>query len=145
MKPEIQFFFIENKLLDGKNLINETLTKKWISHVIESESEKVRSLNIILCDDNYLLELNKKYLDHDTLTDIITFYYHNKNQPIEGELYISLERVLENADLRNIKFLEELDRVIIHGVLHLLGYNDDTEEEKEIMKRKEDYCLNLRT
>ena len=103
------------------------------------EEKQVGPINIIFCSDDYLLKYNKTYLDHDYYTDIITFGY--EENPIEGDLYISLDRVKDNASSRGIKLQDEVDRVIIHGVLHLLGYNDKTEEEQKIIAEKEDACL----
>jgi len=116
-------------------------TKRWITEVIERENGKLHFLNYIFCSDAYLLKLNQDYLQHDTLTDIITFPY--REDVIESDIFISIERVKENADLLNTSFREELMRVIIHGVLHLLGFPDKTKEEKELMRKKEDEVLLL--
>ena len=98
-------------------------------------------ITYIFCDDKYLLEKNIKYLDHDTLTDIITFNYC-EGDIISSDIMISIERVMENSSIFENSFSEELNRVIVHGILHLVGYNDKTEEEKEIMRKKEDYYVN---
>ena len=100
-------------------------------------------INYIFCSDNYLHQINFQYLDHDTFTDIITFDQSDKDQ-IEGDIFISIDRVHENANERNISFVNELHRVMIHGILHLLGYNDKTPKEKQLMREKEDECLSLR-
>ena len=99
-------------------------------------------LSVIFCDDEYLKRINVKYLGHDYYTDIITFDYSEKNL-VSGDLFISIDRVDENARLNNVDFINELYRVIIHGVLHLCGYNDKTLKEKKEIRAKEDYFLSL--
>ena len=113
--------------------------REWILRAFEEEERQLESVNIIACSDTYLLDLNRSYLQHDYFTDILTFQY--KNDPVEGELFISIDRVKENAAERNIDFKEELKRVVIHGVLHLIGYSDKEKEEKQIMTSKEDSYL----
>ena len=116
----------------------------WIKKVISLEAQILEELNYIFCSDNYLHEINKTYLGHDTYTDIITFDYKEKNgAPIEGEVCISVDRVQENATTYQKTFEEELHRVIIHGVLHLLGYRDKTPQEQKEMRKKEEACLSL--
>ena len=114
---------------------------KWIKNVILEENKELGKVNYIFCDDKYLLEKNIKYLDHDTLTDIITFNYCEGDM-ISSDIIISVERVMENSSIFENSFSEELNRVIVHGILHLIGYNDKTEEEKERMRKKEDYYVN---
>ena len=114
----------------------------WLNRAIESEKTSIRSLDFILVNDSFLIEMNKKYLDHDTFTDIITFDLSDDDQK-EGEIYISLERVQENARKFEVDVPKELHRVIIHGLLHLLGYNDHSVEEKKVMREKEDHYLSL--
>lgn len=99
----------------------------------------VEKVDYIFCSDNYLLEINKKYLQHDYYTDIITFPL--SENPIEANVFISIDRVKENADLYKVTFEHELHRVMAHGILHLLGYNDSTHEEKQIMRQQEDSLL----
>lgn len=111
----------------------------WLQLIIDAHSAEVGRLHYIFCSDTYLLKLNVEYLEHDTLTDIITFPLGD--DPIESEIYISIDRVQENADQRNIEFKSELARVIVHGLLHLLGMKDKTDEEKLAMRRKEDECM----
>lgn len=122
-------------------LSNISLIKEWINKIIQQESGKLSFINFIFCNDAYLLTLNQEYLDHDTFTDIITFDY-NTNQ-IESDIFISVERVEENATLHSTTFQNELHRVIIHGTLHLLGYKDKSKTEKELMRSKENEALNL--
>ena len=114
---------------------------RWIKNVILEENKELGEVNYIFCDDKYLLRKNIKYLDHDTLTDIITFNYCEGDM-ISSDIMISVERVMENSSIFENSFSEELNRVIVHGILHLVGYNDKTEEEKEIMREKEDYYVN---
>ncbi|MGV3684188.1 MAG: rRNA maturation RNase YbeY [Daejeonella sp.] len=118
--------------------------RKWVSETIESEHFILHELNLIFCSDNYLLTINQQYLNHDTLTDIITF--DNSDQPgyIVGDIFISIDRVRENALIFNVAFNDELHRVIIHGVLHLLGYPDKGKSAKAIMTGKENYYLDRR-
>lgn len=107
------------------------------------EKAEIGELNYVFCSDKYLLAINLQYLAHDTYTDIITFALGD-GVTIDGEIYISIPRVRENARLQKVQFQEELDRVIIHGVLHLLGYSDKTPRKKALMRKKEDACLSLR-
>ena len=118
---------------------DEVLIARWIATIVEVEKRSLESLNVIFCSDDYLLQLNKEYLDHDYYTDILTFEY--KNDPIEGEIYISIDRITENAQTHQTTFREELNRVIAHGVLHLCGYSDHSDEEKRTMSKKEDFHL----
>lgn len=119
--------------------INQLKVSSWIKAAIINEGCKYESINIVFCSDDFLLRLNKEHLDHDYFTDIITFQY--EKEPIEGELFISLDRVSENAKDRNIPFTTELHRVMIHGVLHMVGYADKTEEDQIVIRSKEDYYL----
>jgi len=115
---------------------------KWIEQVIASEKMKLEEINYIFCDDEYLLKLNVKFLDHDTYTDIISFN-NSVGRILEGDIFISTERVIENAVTFNVDFKEELRRVLSHGILHLCGYNDKTEEESLIMRDKEEEKMKL--
>jgi len=108
--------------------------------VILKEGKRVGELNVILCSDEYLYKLNVEYLSHDTLTDIITFDYSESNI-ISGDLFISINRIRENAKAYSIKIIEELHRVMVHGVLHLCGYGDKTKEERKTMRVKENFYL----
>ena len=119
------------------NLENESEYSSWISNVIISESKNEGEINYVFCDDDYLLELNQEYLRHDTLTDIISFDYSIGNE-LHGDVFISLERVRENADEFNVSFLEELKRVMAHGILHYCGYKDKNEKDEFIMRQKEE-------
>ena len=120
------------------------ILKNWLKLIIESEKKKTGNINFIFCSDNFLLELNKTYLNHNTLTDIITFQNSAPSDlSVSGEIYISTDRVEENATLFETSFTNEIHRVIVHGVLHLLGYKDKTKLQKTNMRQKEDYCLSL--
>lgn len=117
-------------------------TNKWIKEVIVLEGKRLGDLSFIFCSDNYLLEVNKKYLNHDFFTDIITFDYVENNN-VNGDIFISIDRVAENSKVFKTTFENELNRILIHGVLHLLGYKDKTKKDKSIMTGKEDFYLNL--
>ena len=121
-------------------LQNQQELRRWIKKVITSENKEMGEINYIFCSDEYLLERNIKYLDHDTLTDIITFNYC-KGQIITSDIMISIDRVKENSTIFDNSFSEELHRVMIHGILHLIGYNDKTEKEKKLMREKENFYL----
>ena len=123
-------------------LANETEVAGWLQQVIEQEDSKLHLLNFIFCSDDYLHRLNVEYLDHDTLTDVITFPYAEPPL-VEGDIFISIDRVRENAREFGVSFEQELQRVMVHGVLHLCGYSDKSEEEEQLMRKKEDEALAL--
>lgn len=130
-----------NYELDFK-LADESLYSEWIERVIEEYKFTLGELNYIFCDDAYLLKLNVEFLEHDTLTDIISFDY-TMGKLVGGDIFISLERVKENAEEFSHSFDEELKRVMIHGVMHYMGFKDKTEEEKKTMRNVEDNALSL--
>lgn len=113
---------------------------QWIAKCIDLQGFNLLEISIIFCSDDYLLEINKTHLNHNYYTDIITFNY-NEDRQIEGDLFISIDRVKENAKENGVEFMNELQRVMIHGVLHLCGQNDKTEEEQAEMTRKENLML----
>lgn len=119
------------------------ITKQWLKTVAGSEMKKLGDISIIFSSDNYILDINIKYLQHDYFTDIITFDYCVGNV-ISGDLFISVDSVRENSMYFKTKFEDELDRVIVHGLLHLIGYDDHTDEQQELMRRKENYYLSIR-
>lgn len=123
-------------------LDNEEAYVNWLSKVIVTEAKKEGDINYIFCDDDYLIEINKQYLDHDTLTDIISFDYSIGNE-LHGDIFISVERVRENAVDFAVSFEEELRRVLVHGVLHYCGYKDKSEEDEQLMRAKEDEKMRL--
>ena len=124
-------------------LRNKKKLRQWINASIVHEKMYTGSINFIFCSDEYLYALNNKYLSHKTLTDIITFDNSEKNLEISGDIFISIDRIHENAKQYKCTFVNELHRVIIHGILHLTGYNDNTKKEKYEMRSKEDYYLSL--
>lgn len=138
--PSVNFFEEDIRF----KLKDKTKVKTWVKATIEAEGYKLQELNYIFCSDEYLLDINRQYLDHDTYTDIITFDNSEKEKVITGDIFISIDRIRENAKKFNSGELNELHRVIIHGALHLLGYKDKTAESKKLMTSKEDQYLNTR-
>jgi rRNA maturation RNase YbeY len=118
-------------------LKNQKKLVKWIGDVISSEGFQVGEINYIFCDDSYLNKINQEFLNHDTFTDIISFDY-TLGKEVGGDIFISIERVLENAEKFNEVFENELHRVMIHGILHFIGYKDKTKKDKTLMRTKED-------
>ena len=123
-------------------LLNESLVTKWLSAVCKAENKALEEVSIIFCSDEYLLDMNNEYLQHDYYTDIITFDYCVDNQ-IVGDLFVSVDRIKENSMLNAVTFDNELLRVMVHGVLHLIGFKDKTDEDSKLMRQKEDEYLNL--
>ena len=123
-------------------LPDETKVSQWISSVITSEGCQEEEINYIFCDDEYLHKLNVEFLDHDTLTDIISFDY-SVGKTLKGDIFISIERVEENAKDFKVSFEQELQRVIVHGILHYCGYKDKSEDDVKLMRKKENLYLNL--
>jgi len=134
-------YFSEDIAFDFKNKL---LTNSWLRTVAGSELKRIGDINIIFCSDNYILDVNLKYLKHDYFTDIITFDYCQDNV-LSGDLFISIDSVRENALYYKTDFSNELNRVIVHGILHLIGYDDHSDEDIKIMRSKEDYYLQLRS
>lgn len=133
-------FFIEDIKFEYKQRL---LTRRWYKFAAGSESKILGDINIIFCSDNYILDVNMKYLQHDYFTDIITFDYCEGNT-LSGDLFISIDSVRENALFYGTEFSEELNRVIIHGLLHLIGYDDHKDEDIMVMREKENYYLSCR-
>ena len=123
-------------------LVDSDEIRIWIEDVIKKEKKTLGDITYIFCDDDYLLERNKEFLDHNTLTDIITFNYCIDNN-ISSDIMISIDRVKENSTTFENSFNKELKRVMIHGILHLIGYNDKSYKEKELMREKENFYLNM--
>lgn len=138
--PEVSFSFFYEEV-DFK-LNNEQKTQSWVEQTVINENKTLGEINYIFCSDPYLLEINKEHLNHDTFTDIVTFNYCEGNI-ISTDIFISVDRVKENALTFNTLFDNELHRVIIHGILHLVGYDDKSDSEKKIMRAKEDFYLTL--
>ena len=130
-------YFFEN--IDKKNI--DSNISIWLEDLILSENKKPGDINYIFCDDDYLLKVNQDYLDHDYYTDIITFDYV-KGKTISGDIFVSLPRILDNASTLSQNFESEFNRVLAHGILHLCGYKDKTEEEQTQMRAKEDFYIN---
>jgi len=122
---------------------DEATVSKWISNLIEEENYKEGEINYIFCSDDYLHKINVDFLNHDTLTDVISFDY-SVGKELHGDIYISIDRVKDNAKDFNVQFKDELARVMAHGVLHYCGYKDKSEEDVKIMRSKEDYYLSKR-
>jgi rRNA maturation RNase YbeY len=120
---------------------NEGKSIRWIYSIINDHNFAISALNYIFCNDEQLHKINVEHLGHDTYTDIITFDYSDEAEVIEGDIYISLDRVRSNAEDLGKTFDDELHRVLVHGVLHLIGYNDKSDDEKNKMRNKEDACL----
>jgi rRNA maturation RNase YbeY len=124
-------------------LKQKMLNNRWLKMVAGSEMRRLGAINIIFCSDNYILDVNLKYLQHDYFTDIITFDYCEKDI-LSGDLFISIDSVRENARTYGTTFENELDRVMVHGLLHLIGYDDHTPEQTAEMRRKENYYLEMK-
>ena len=136
-KGEINFFSETDFILDSESKFH-----KWLELVIQSENKYQGDINYIFCDDEYLHEINLNYLEHDTYTDIISFD-NSLGNTLHGDIYISVERVKENASEFSVEFAEELKRVMVHGILHFCGYKDKSEREKDLMRRKEEEKIEL--
>ena len=125
------------------DLKGKLANNRWLRFVAEAEAKRIGDINIIFCSDPYLLDVNVKYLGHDYFTDIITFDYVEGDR-LSGDLFISIDSVRDNASFYGASFHEELRRVMVHGILHLIGYDDHIPEEQAVMRGKEDYYLSLR-
>jgi probable rRNA maturation factor len=139
--PAIHFF--EEDI--AYKLKNKAAVRQWITETIIAEGFKLKELTYIFCSDGYLLKVNQEYLNHDTYTDIITFDNSDTDKVIVGDIFISIDRIRENAKKFSVSDANELHRVIIHGALHLLGYKDKTPVTKQKMTQKEDFYLNIRS
>ncbi len=135
---------IDFNYLDKFQLPNEQEVRAWLEFVLDQEDRELGEVSYIFCDDEYLYDINVKHLNHNTLTDIISFDY-SLGKVVSGDIYISVERVDENARDRGIEFDDELHRIIVHGMLHYVGYKDKSESQRKAMRKKEDYYLSLRT
>lgn len=135
----IRYFNEDIKFVLKQKLLNN----RWLKIVAGSEMRRIGDINIIFCSDNYILDVNMKYLEHDYFTDIITFDYCEKDI-LSGDLFISIDSVRENASFYGTGFEDELNRVMVHGILHLIGYDDHAESDIAQMRTKENYYLQLR-
>ncbi len=134
------YFFNEDSSFKLKH---KSKLRIWISQIIKENTKKSKAINFIFTSDKHLLSINQQYLNHNTLTDVITFDYSSNPKFIETDIYISIDRIQDNADKLNNSFPDELHRVMIHGILHILGYNDNNTFEKKEMRKKENHYLAL--
>jgi rRNA maturation RNase YbeY len=141
LDKEIHSFVRFNFLHADRSLKDRRRLKACLQALFKKEKTSIERLSYIFCTDKYLLQINQQFLQHNDYTDIITFNLAGRKSPVEGEIYISLDRVRENASLLNEYFYRELHRVIFHGALHLCGYKDKTYKESKLMRQKEDYYL----
>lgn len=139
MENEIIYNFVDMEIPD----FNPEFFSLWIKNVIEKNNFKASNISYIFCSDEYLLDINRTYLNHDYYTDIVTFNY-NEGVSLSGDLFISYDRIVDNSKRLKVDVFDELSRVMIHGVLHLIGFNDKTDEEENEMRQKENECLNMR-
>lgn len=135
------YFFSEDTDYKPKR---KTALRTWIRETVRMEGYRAGEINLVLCSDAYLLAINKQYLHHDTYTDIVTFDSSESAEVIAGDIFISIDRVRENATKFGVSEADELHRVIIHGILHLCGYGDKKKEDKALMTEKEDFYLSMR-
>lgn len=136
----IHFFYEDTTFL----LDQPSITHDWVESIITNHEQEVTAINFIFCSDDYLLDINRSYLDHDYYTDIITFdNRESEADDMEADIFVSVDRIKDNAQSLDIPFDRELHRVLIHGILHLLGWNDKTDEQKKAMREKEEACLSL--
>ena len=138
MNEEIINFYSENDF----ELQNDERFKAWLKEVVKSEGKKTGEISFIFCEDEYLIEINRQYLDHDTYTDIISFD-NSIGNILNGDIFISTQRVGENAENFDVSFEEELKRVMAHGVLHFCGYKDKTDSESQVMRSKEEEKMKM--
>ena len=122
--------------------IKRKVFNKWIKSIVELNQMRIGDINFIFCSDQYLLQINKEYLQHDYFTDIITFN-NNSNNLISGDIYLSIETIAANAKTYQVSFINELKRVMIHGILHLIGFDDQNIDQQTVMRQKEDEALNM--
>lgn len=140
MEDVIEF----HSLLEEFDLPSPSAKATWLVKVADGFNQKIGGITYVFCSDEYLLEMNKEHLDHDYFTDILTFPLHEEGQDIQSDIFISLDRVRENASDLGFSFQDELDRVMVHGLLHLLGQDDHGEENQKKMRAAEDHALSLR-
>lgn len=136
-RPNVYLHYLEKSFY----LRSRTALKWFIQSLFKKEGFEVKLLNYVFCTDQYLMKINKKFLNHDTYTDIITFQYTKGTEPVLADIYISIERVKENAKTYGVPFKKELYRVLFHGALHICGYKDKTEKDIKLMRSKEEYYL----
>lgn len=135
----IQFFSEEIEF----TLYQESIIRDWLHLIAQEHHTEIDTINYVFCSDDYLLNINKQFLDHDYYTDIVTFDNSEENSPLLSDIFISIDRVKDNAHQEGNTFENELYRVLAHGMLHLLGFNDKSDDEQILMRQKEDACLSL--
>ena len=141
MEETIEFHFVDIE----HTLLHPDEIRSWINAIARRHGHTIHHLSIIFCSDDELLRLNKEFLNHDYFTDILTFPYHKEGQKeVVGDLHISIDRIKDNAIQEDVNFIDEFHRVIIHGVLHLVGFDDTNDRLKEAMRREENIALSLR-
>ena len=133
-------FFSEEIRFTLKEKLNR---KSWLKKIATNAGFKIKELNYVFCSDEYLYQMNRDYLKHDTYTDIITFDNSEKKDELEGDIFVSIDRVRENAKTHNQEVETEMNRVLAHGLLHLIGYKDKTQEEVALMRLKEEESIKL--
>jgi len=124
-------------------LKNSSFYANWLKNIVIANNKRVGDLNYIFCSDNHLLKINQDHLNHDYYTDIITFNNSETENLVEADVYVSVDRVKENSSHHLVTFENELSRIMVHGLLHLFGYNDNTDEEQKVMREKEEACISL--
>jgi rRNA maturation RNase YbeY len=134
------YFFSEEINFELKEKLNR---KRWLKNIATKAGFKIKELNYVFCSDEYLYQINLEYLNHETYTDIITFDNSEKEFDLSGDIFISIDRVNENAKTHNQEIETELSRVLAHGLLHLMGYKDKTKEESTLMRQKEEESISL--
>jgi probable rRNA maturation factor len=137
--PKVHFSYADKQLV----FPNKTALKQYVETIFKKEKKELGSVRYVFCSDEFLLAINKSSLNHDYYTDIITFDLSNLGQPIESEIYVSIDRVKDNAQQLGVSFKEELCRVVFHGALHLCGYKDKKKEDVLLMRKKEGYYLSV--
>ncbi|MBN2745312.1 MAG: rRNA maturation RNase YbeY [Bacteroidales bacterium] len=140
MSGKINFYYEDTDF----EILNSIFVQKWLFDVLESKSYQPSKINYIFCSDVYLLKINLQFLNHDYYTDIITFPYSSNPKGLVSDIFVSIDRVRENATNFDHSFTDELHRVMVHGILHLIGFDDHADEDKTLMRKMEDYYLNLR-
>lgn len=136
----IHFFYEDTSFV----LDQTDITASWVEQIIDHHDQQAEAINFIFCSDEYLLNINRSYLDHDYYTDIITFdNRESETDHLESDIFVSIDRIKDNSKEIDVAFDRELHRVLIHGILHLLGWNDKTDKQKQAMREKEEACLSL--
>lgn len=134
-------FNIEYHYIDRKVEIDEDKCSKWLNNIAKDEQSEIHEVNFVFCSDDYLLKINKEHLERDYFTDVISFYYNDEPGEIYGDVFLSIDRIKDNANQYGNAYLDELHRILVHGFLHLVGYTDNTDHEKTNMAKLENEYL----